>query len=109
MAKLKELEESRDELQAVNMEAAKRQEQLSIENAHLKGEIDSLNLLVKAAEDSLDAEKAGLKRTVKETNIKVNRFWLISTNEIAKYKNLPYLLVNLSLHEHREKVFVDKK
>jgi len=76
LARLKEIEESKDELQAVNKEVAKSHEQLSSENVHLKGEIDSLKLLVKAAEDSLDAEKAGFKKTVKETNIKVNRFWL---------------------------------
>jgi len=67
-------EESRDKLQAVNMEMAKSQEQLSSENAHLKGEIESLKLLVKAAEDSLEAEKAEFKKTVEETNIKVNGF-----------------------------------
>jgi len=74
LARLKELEESRDKLQAVNMEMAKSQEQLSSENAHLKGEIKSLKLLVKAAEDSLEAEKAEFKKTVEETNIKVNGF-----------------------------------
>ncbi len=61
LARLKELEESKDELQAVNKAVAKSQEQLSSENAHLKGEIGCLNLLVKAAEDSLDAEKARFK------------------------------------------------
>ena len=77
LARLKELEESKDELQAVNKAVAKSQEQLSSENVHLKREIDRFKLLVKTAEDSLGAEKAGFKKTVKETNIKVNRFWTL--------------------------------
>jgi len=71
LERLKELEESSDELQAANKEATKAQNQLSSENTLLKGEIDNLNLLVKTAEDSLDVEKAGFKKTFEETNIKV--------------------------------------